>query len=123
MKAPSIHRPYLEDGRPTSDSTELQSVLCYRRHTDDAIDAAIMSEFSSQDGHMRATLTPITLATIGLDADEVRAIARAHWGIYWPQSEHITIQGSEHISEPASLEHITLESRLDWVQAGLFEEC
>lgn len=118
MKAPSIHRPYLEDGRPTADSTELQSVLCYRRHTDDASDAAIMAEFVNQDGQ-RATLTPITLATVGLDWDEVRAIARTHWGL----GEHVTLAGSEHASEPASLEHITLDSRLDWMQSGLFEEC
>lgn len=87
---------------------------------DDRRDAAIMAEFVNQDG-FRATLNPLTLATIGLDRDEVRAIAREHWGL----GEHVTMQGSEHASAPASLEHITLESQLDWVQnppKGI-EEC
>ena len=124
MKAPSIHRPYLEDGRPTADSTELQSVLCYRRHTDDASDAAIMADLANQDG-FRATLSPLTLATIGLDSDEIRAIAREHWDAWYDRGERVTMQGSEHTSDPATIEHITLNNRLDWVQnppKGI-EEC
>ena len=87
-------------------------------------DAAIMAEFADQDGQ-RATLAPITLATIGLDSDEVHAIAREHWDAWYDRGERVTMQGSEHASEPASLEHITLDSRIDWVQnpPNGIEEC
>ena len=107
----------------------LANLRCYGAYTEAGHrDAAIMAEFVNQDGHMRATLTPITLATVGLDWDEVRAIARQTHGVRpnaVSYAESHTMAGNLHSVEREPLEHVTLESRLDWVQnpPNGIEEC
>jgi hypothetical protein len=74
----------------------------------DRADAAIMAELAG--GPFRATLTPITLATIGLGWDEVQRIARE---LRTVSGEHITVGVAD--SPNGTLEVITRGGDVDYV--------